>query len=464
MKNEPRYPGGYSFQRYSMDSDNSSPPAIPSTPVWLPWARALLMVAMVGAGYLAWVAIHNGPAAGCGPESGCNKVLQSRWAYWLDLPVSVPAVLVYLALLGATVLLQKRPAPDDQRGSWAAIIILSVIVAGAALWFVGLQVFVIKAFCKFCLTAHACGFAAALLCLKNIPLAADPDTPMWTTGSGKRGVPRKAIFSLVLIGLAGVAVLAGGQVLVQKQRNVVKLLKHTAAATSTNQAASQANGGLAVYLPQSPNARLIAPRTLSLYSNQFLIKFDEVPMMGSPDAPHIIVYLFDYTCIHCRALHPILVKTCQQFSNQLGVVCLPMSISPLCNPFIPRTSHTAATNSCEYARLGLAVWRAKPEVHRQFDDWMFASVKPPPLKEAEDYAAQLVGADKLKSALADPWIQQQILTDCKIHRANWLAVDSSAMPQIIMGDAVSSGPINSVQHLQILLNRYMGLDAGQNRF
>src|ERR1035437_6293477 len=330
-----------------MDSNNSSHPETGSTPAWLLWARALLAVALIGAGYLAWLAVQNGPAAGCGPESGCDKVLHSRWAYWLDLPVSVPSVLVYLALLGGAVLLQKRPAPDDQRGSWAAIIILSVIVAGAALWFVGLQVFVIKPFCKFCLTAHACGFAAALLCLKNIPLAADPDTPMWTTGSGKRGVPRQAIFSLVLIGLAGVAVLAGGQVLVQKQRNVVKVLKHTAAATSTNQAASQANGGLAVYLPQSPNARLIAPRTLSLYSNQFLIKFDEVPMIGSPDAPHIIVYLFDYTCIHCRALHPILVQTCQQFSNQLGIVCLPMSISPLSNPFIPRTSDTAATNSCE---------------------------------------------------------------------------------------------------------------------
>ena len=457
-----------------MDSDNSSPPAIPSTPAWLLWARALLAVAILGAGYLAWVAIHNGPAAGCGPESGCDKVLHSRWAYWLDLPVSVPAVLVYLALLGVTVLLQRRPAPDDQRGSWAAIIILAVIVAGAALWFVGLQVFVIKAFCKFCMTAHACGFAAALLCLKNIPLAADPDTPMWTTGSGKRGVPRQAVFSLVLIGLAGVAVLAGGQVLVQKQRNVVKVLPvagaratKTAASpssASTNHSTPKALGDPSTDQPVSPNARLIAPRSLSLYSNQFLIKLDEVPMIGSPDSPHVIVYLFDYTCPHCRALHSILVKTCQQLTNQLGVVCLPVSLSPECNPFIPRMNAHATTNSCEYARLGLAVWRAKPEVHRQFDDWMFASVKPPPLKEAEDYAAQLVGADKLKSALADPWIQQQILTDCKIHRANWLAVDSSAMPQIIMGDAVSSGPINSVQHLQILLNRYMGLDAGQNRF
>ena len=453
-----------------MDSDNSSQPAIPSTPAWLLWTRALLVVAMLGAGYLAWLAIHNGPAAGCGPESGCNAVLQSRWAYWLDLPVSVPAVLVYLALLGVTVLLQKRPSPDEQRGSWAAIIILSVIVAGAALWFVGLQVFVIKAFCKFCMTAHACGFAAALLCLKNIPLAADPDTPMWTAGSGKRGVPRQAVFSLVLIGLAGVAVLAGGQILFQKQRNVVKGLPvagaraiTTAASPSSASTNLSASGGPSADQPASPNARLIAPRTLSLYSNQFLIKFDDVPMIGSPDSPHIIVYLFDYTCPHCRAVHPILVQACQQFSNQLGVVCLPMSLSPQCNPFIPRVTSHATPNSCEYARLGLAVWRAKPEAQRQFDEWMFATVKPPPLEQARDYAAQLVGEDKLKSALADPWIQQQILTDCRLHHANWLAVDSSAMPQIIMGDAVSSGPLNSVGHLVILLNRYLGMDLEFNR-
>ena len=343
-------------------------------------------------------------------------------------------------------------------------------MAGAALWFVGLQVFVIKAFCKFCMTAHACGFAAALLCLKNIPLAADPDTPMWTAGSGKRGVPRQAVLSLVLIGLAGVAVLAGGQILFQKQRNVVKGLPvagaraiTTAASPSSASTNLSASGGPSADQPASPNARLIAPRTLSLYSNQFLIRFDDVPMIGSPDSPHIIVYLFDYTCSHCRAVHPILVQACQQFSNQLGVVCLPMSLSPQCNPFIPRVTSHATPNSCEYARLGLAVWRAKPEAQRQFDEWMFATVKPPPLEQARDYAAQLVGEDKLKSALADPWIQQQILTDCRLHHANWLAVDSSAMPQIIMGDAVSSGPLNSVGHLVILLNRYLGMDLEFNR-
>ena len=438
--------------------NNSLPPVGLPTPLWLHCARGLLTIAAIGAGYLAWVALHNGHAAGCGVESGCNAVLKSRWAYWLGFPVSVPAVLAYLALLGSTVLLQKRKSPDDERGSWAAITVLSVVIIGAAFWFVSLQVFVIQAFCKYCLTAHVCGFVAALLCLMNVPYAEDPATPMWT-GSDKRGVPRRATLSLMLTGLAGVAVLAGGQLAVQKRLNVVKELKATPS-TGTNLAAQAAS----LPYPPSPDAHLIAPRTLSLYTNEFVIKFNDVPVLGSPDAPQVIVCLLDYTCIHCRALHPILNQVSRQFSNQLAIVCLPVSLSPQCNPFIPRMNAHANTNSCEYARLGLAVWRAKPEAHRQFEDWLFEPVIPPPIEKVRDYAAQLVGADKLKVALEDPWVLQQLLTDCKIHRANWLAVDDSAMPQIVMGNAVSSGPINSIEHLQILLNRYMGLTLGAGHF
>ena len=32
-----------------------------------------------------------------------------------------------------------------------------------------------------------------------------------------------------------------------------------------------------------------------------------------------------------------------------------------------------------------------------------------------------------------------------------------------MGDAVSSGPLNSVKHLLILLNRHLGMGVGLNR-
>lgn len=442
-----------------MDSNEATNRSSGATPMWLKAARILLLVALAGAGYLAWTSIQNGPVAGCGTGSGCNAVLQSRWAYWLDVPVSIPAAVVYLALLGSTFLLQKRTSPDDQRGSWAAIIVLSTVIAGSAFWFVSLQVFVIQSFCKYCLTAHVCGFAAALLCLANIPYATEPDTPMWAAGSGKRGVPRRAVLPLILVGLAGVATLAVGQLLVQKERNIVRVGR-SPAAQGTNQLPGVAQPAETV--AASPNAHFAGPRTLSLYNNEFVIQLDEVPVLGSRDAAHAIVCLVDYTCTHCRALHPILLDASRQYSNQLAIVCLPVSLSPQCNPFIPKGNSHGSSDSCEYAKLGLAVWRAKPEAHRQFDDWMFAPVKPVPLDQARDYAAQLVGADKLKAALADPWVEQQFLTDCKIHRANWLSVDSSAMPQIVMGDAVSSGAINSVEHLQILLGRYMGLNLGAN--
>ena len=442
-------------------------------PGWLLSARALLGIACIGAGYLAWVSITNGPLAGCGAGSGCDKVLQSRWAYWLSLPVSLPAVLVYAALLGATVLVRKRTSPDDERGAWAAMIVLSVVVAGAALWFIGLQVLVLRAFCQFCMLAHGCGLASALLCLWHIPFATDPATPMWSAAPHKRGIPRRALWTLVLIGFCGVAVLAAGQLLTQRQRNVVKLLPGRAGATTTGPAGdrsagstgstAKATGGRSANGLPSPDARLVAPGLLSLYHDQFLLQLGELPMVGTPGASNVIVYLFDYTCTHCRLLHNILAAAQPRFGNRLGVVSLPMPMSTNCNPLIP--SHfDSSPNACEYANLGLALWRANREAHRQFDEWFFAQEKPASVEDARAYAVKLVGADELDQALADPWVRQQILIDCQIHFANWEATGRPGMPQLVLGEAVSIGPLNSVEHLMALLQRYLGLHADRDAF
>jgi uncharacterized membrane protein len=430
----------------------------------------LLVCAILGAGYLAWFAITNGPLAGCGTGSGCNRVLQSQWAYWLDIPVSVPALLVYVGLLGATILARKPASLDNERGAWAAIISLSVIVAGAALWFVGLQVFVLKAFCLFCMAAHACGFAAALICLSHIPLVTDPATPMWSAGSGKRGLPHHGVLSLVLIGLAGAGILAGGQLLFPKQRNLVAFLP-AGTTRATNNVAVRSSGAAphlapsaqSTNFPPSPNARLVAPRLLSLYTNQFYIRLDDVPIIGSPDAPHVIVYLFDYSCPHCRDLHGILTAAQRQLSNELAIVSLPMPMSTNCNPLIPG-HFLSNSNSCDYARLGLAVWLAKPEAECQYNDWFFTPDKPVSVEQAREYAVRLVGAAQLEAALANPRLQEQITTDCLLYYANWQATGRPTMPQLILGQAVSLGPLNGVNHLLALLNRYLGMDAALSPF
>ena len=426
------------------------------TPAWLHWARLLLLVAASGAGYLAAVAFANGPLAGCGPGSGCDKVLSSRWAYWLDIPVSVPAVVVYLALFVASFLLQRKRSADDQRGAWMLAIGLSIVIAGAAVWFVGLQMFVIEAFCKYCLVAHACGFSAAILFLKNIPFASNASMPAWSSGSPEYGVPRKALPSLIALGAIGTLALAGGQLLIQKQRNVVREF----ASASTNQAAVAAGTNKVslpkIAIPNSPNAQLIGPRLLSLYNGQFLFQLDDVPMIGSPDAPNVIVNLFDYNCFHCRILHPMLKDVQQRFGSRLGIVLLPMPMDQACNPYVP-PKHPTFTNSCDYARLSLAVWHADKTAFGKFDDWLFSTQQPAPVDQVREYAARLVGAEKLESAVTNDWIQQLIVKSCNLHFTNWQATAGPAMPQIIIGPVISAGALNSRNDLIVLLEKYLGL-------
>jgi hypothetical protein len=47
-----------------------------------------------------------------------------------------------------------------------------------------------------------------------------------------------------------------------------------------------------------------------------------VPVIGSPQARHVLISLFDYTRSHCRAAHAITETT--RVGNQLAIVSLPV--------------------------------------------------------------------------------------------------------------------------------------------
>jgi hypothetical protein len=178
--------------------------------------------------------------------------------------------------------------------------------------------------------------------------------------------------------------------------------------------------------------------------------------MGSPDATNVIVDLVDYTCGHCREMHFILSEAQRVLSNQLTVVVLPMPMSTNCNTVVPRNlpSHS---NSCELIRLSLAVFRAKPDAFRAFEDWLFNPTIPPTPEQAKNHAAEIIGAEAIEFALKDPWIDEQMNIDCQIHMSNWQATGRALMPQIIIADVISLGEINNVPHLLKLLERYLGL-------
>jgi len=117
-------------------------------------------------------------------------------------------------------------------------------------------------------------------------------------------------------------------------------------------------------------------------------------------------------------------------------------------------------NACEYARLGLAVWRANRRLHHAFEEWMFAPENPPPLEAARQYAARLLGgANALDTALADPWIERQIQQTTSLYATNYLNSKNGQMPQMLIGTKLVFGGLNRMEDFYRVLSQQLGLRA-----
>lgn len=137
---------------------------------WLGSIRGLAAVAFGISAYLLGSFLTGSRLPGCGLESSCDAVLHSRWGYWLGVPVSLGALVAYGTVLWVSFRVTPKNANSERRKGWLILIFTALVVLGAAVWLVGLQALVIKAFCPYCMTAHACGTLMAVLVLSQAPL------------------------------------------------------------------------------------------------------------------------------------------------------------------------------------------------------------------------------------------------------------------------------------------------------
>ncbi len=113
---------------------------------------------------------------GCGGGLfDCDHVLHSKWSTMLGLPVAAWAAVLYLSVLAALIVTAKAavsPQPTAVRSwTWSIVTAAGVSAGLAALWFIGLQVFVLEHLCPWCLAAHTCGILLCLATLVMSPLA-----------------------------------------------------------------------------------------------------------------------------------------------------------------------------------------------------------------------------------------------------------------------------------------------------
>ena len=118
-------------------------------------------------------------------------------------------------------------------------------------------------------------------------------------------------------------------------------------------------------------------------------------------------------------------------------------------------------NSCELAKIGLAVWLADREVFPEFENWMFTfesgdSWLPRTLEAARAKAVELVGQDKFDKSMADPWIGMYLQTTTGIY-GQTLQNGMGGIPKLIFGSRWVIPQPNSVEDLVIILQKSLAV-------
>jgi len=326
---------------------------------------------------------------GCGAGSGCGDVLGSRWSQWFHVPVTALSLLLYGTLLALTF----RP----RRGPMLAI---ATMLAGAALWFGIVQAFILVRFCPWCLAAHLLGLVCAVLVFRQ-----KSDTPT-----------RPAL----LAGLAALVLLVAGQ--------VFGPVPDTHAETRVVLAATPAKPDEKLPVHERGEGRVVT----FLQGKKYRIA--SLPRIGSPDAPHVLVKYFDYTCDACNDLHADLEAVMQRYPGKFCIVLLPCPIHRACNPNL--TSHLENhPHACELARLALACWRTDPASFPAVHHALFAR---PPLDPAKalQTIAPLLAKPLPPGALEDPWIGELLAADAEDYKRVNITNSGQAnylMPKLLVG-------------------------------
>jgi uncharacterized membrane protein len=347
----------------------------------LRWLMGVLALAAAGiSGYLLFVSLATkGAPLGCGAGSGCETVLNSRWSNLLGVPVSAPAIAIYLAAIVAVAFACPRQIAIVRQAAWAALLIIAAAIAAGAVWFIGLQLFELEAICPWCMAAHGIGLALAAMIVCTAPLR--------RPGFGM--APTLGLFGLGLM-LAGSMV--AGQFVIGPAKEPLRRL---AAGKNDDTGPGE-------------------ERRLTVLDGRLELDAHNEPVLGSSNAPKLLVVLFDYCCPHCRAAHGYLREGLRRYAGQIGVLMLPSPLDARCNPAIEETE-PRFKDACELARLALAVFLADKGKFAEYDSWLFEPESPRSAADARQEAERLVTREKLSAALARPEVNERIARNVKAY-------------------------------------------------
>lgn len=430
-------------------------------------ATLITLAALVAVGissYLVWDSVSGAEVASCGAEGfDCQDVLASSWSRWLGVPVALLGGVVYAAIAAVV-----WPAALSPRGmAMNALLALSLMAIGAAVWFVGLQLFQIQSLCLFCLTVHACGLAITCMTAGLYVGTRGGQVEVVASASSIPGIvatrdasssPLHTSASLI-VGALGVAVLAIGQIVLptdtSKAMQEVELNVVGRAEQPDTEAADEAPD----FMQNAPTEEDAAPSTpagpphrlLSFAALPSPVDIDVEPVLGRADATYVIVEMMDYACSHCRQLQPRLKAARERYGDQFAVIIRPVPLADGCNNHLPE-GRRGRKHACDYSQLAMAVWELEPRKFAEFHDWLLEGRNPPTIAQARKRALNLVG-DRV---ILDKKLKSQITERLRQHSDEWHPLNSG-LPLLLFSDSAITGGGKSNEELFRTLESKLGM-------
>ncbi len=336
---------------------------------WIVVLSVCCLVAIPLSGYLAWIALTSSKVAGCGGGRlfNCGHVISSRWSLWMGIPVSLLASGLYVGMASALWIgSSERFKLLTRELAWLLVTTLAISAGLAACWFVGVQVFILRHLCTYCLIAHCCGLIAAGVVLWNRPISINALKCAFALGAVGIGilisgqvfseppptfeierfvvpaVPSNAeefaapsqsgevesddtLFDAPVInkvepsgktsGLNASHTSSALFALVRPQTLLAVLaslampqetgsVQSSAQPTVSQSDGSQSDGSQSdgSATPDKP-APAATRRTVAIIGGSVKLDVTQWPIVGSPQAKYIFVEMFDYACPHCRNTH-----------------------------------------------------------------------------------------------------------------------------------------------------------------
>jgi len=490
----------------------------------------LALVATSLAAYLTWTTFGQKPVVGCSETNviGCDEVLGSTWSKFLGMPTSAPGALCYAAIFVLSLLAGGR-SETASRLIGTLLVMLSLLAAGAAAWFVGLQLLVVQKICLFCMAVHACGLTIAGLVVWSAIRSREGQLSASQSAVALAGalssVPRRSTqlpnpfagpsLSVASIGaVVGLILLVGGQVMFPPKTYDVSTVTlddpieisstsnapngsgadlspdaqphvahrfpaddpPTADENETNESSDAAANGAPVDAedaslddadvadvadvaedssPAADSTPADAPpaatRKVSFLGGKLTVDLYAEAVLGSRDAPYVILELLDYTCPHCRKMHENIKLAERRYGDQLAIVVMPVPLELECNRRLPKTD-PMHRDACRLARLAISVAQVDPSVFADFQNFLMRDEdNPPQYGTAVVRAFRLVNRDKLRELTKSDEIENRIQKYINLY-ANLAARQKSSdkpfgLPVQIVGDKVFTGKFDSPEEM-----------------